>query len=235
MGIKLFHKREVIVPTWYTLFLLLLLIAGLTVFSFNHIFGFLAVSKPAAGAEVLVVEGWMGTSELDQAARVFQEKSYDYIVTTGGPITQWRDSGANNNYAERAAAYLHEFGVHRGDIKAVPAPASAQNRTYLSAVMVREALADTNVNTLDVFSANVHARRSWSLYEMAFGKEYSIGIIAAETDGFDEHNWWKTSEGAKSVLNETISMGWTYCCFRQPAPGRREEKWGLPTDMQSSE
>ena len=86
----------------------------------------------------------------------------------------------------------------------------------------------TVLGSVDVFSAGVHARRSRLLYRMALGPDVEVGVLAAQPQMFDAERWWTTSAGVKSVIGETLSLGWTVCCFWPPTPGSPEERWARP-------
>lgn len=118
---------------------------------------------------------------------------------------------------------------------AVAAPASAQDRTFLSAVKVRQWFEQENIapTSIDVFSANVHARRSRELYSVAFGQATDIGIIAAHPDNFDLALWWQTSAGAKKVLAELSGWVWVRCCFEPGEKYSHQELWGLSKQPQA--
>ena len=64
---------------------------------------------------------------------------------------------------------------------------------------------------------------------MAFGPEVEVGVFAAPPRRYALDRWWTTSEGVKAVLDESIALAWTACCFvaaeramshdeRSPAP-----------------
>ena len=113
---------------------------------------------------------------------------------------------------------------------AVAAPESAQDRTFLSAVVVRDWLrrqGDT-IDAVDLFSGSVHARRSRLVFRMAFGPEVDVGVFAAAPRRYALERWWTTSEGVKAVLGEAISLAWTACCFAPPTPGSHEGRSPMP-------
>ena len=172
----------------------------------------------------------MTGEELDQAVAAVRRGRYDRVVTTGGPIERWLNFRGSTNYADWAANYLKTHGLADIDVTPVSGPASAQNRTFLSAVMVRDwaARQALALKAFDVFSAGPHARRSRILYRRAFGPNVEVGVLSARPQEYDEHHWWRTSAGAKYVLGETISLLWTSCCFHAAPPGSHEEMWGEP-------
>jgi hypothetical protein len=224
----LFRRREVWIPTVWG-WLIVLTVGLLTLFGAAcRLHSFLAPSHPV-GAPLLVVEGWMSPEELDQAVDVFRAGSYERIVTTGGPMPRGFDRLGYGSYADLARDILVHRGLQDEKVIAVPAPASAQERTFLSGVMVREWARHEGivVAALDVFSSGVHSRRSWLLYRMAFGSGVRVGILAARPSTYDPDAWWRTSVGAKTVLTETISWIWTELFFRPGTPSSHEEKWGV--------
>ena len=72
-------------------------------------------------------------------------------------------------------------------------------------------------DAIDVYSAGVHSRRSRTVYRLAFGPAFEIGVLAAVPRNYDLAHWWRTSQGTKTVLDETLSLAWTTCCFWPPA------------------
>ncbi len=229
------HRRTVWLPTlWGWAAILSAIVMSIVALAFAAD-AWLAPNRPAegtggAGASVLIVEGWLEGPDLDQAVMAFRRGRYERIVTTGGPIDAWFGVPASRNFAERGAAYLKTHGLADVQIDAVAAPASAQDRTFLSAVMVREWAQRSGValSAVDLFSAGVHARRSRLLFRMAFGPGVTVGVLASRPPDFDARHWWRSSAGTKAVMGETLSLAWTTCCFWPPAPGSHEERWAVP-------
>ncbi|HQR03449.1 MAG: hypothetical protein JSR19_13130 [Proteobacteria bacterium] len=176
------------------------------------------------------MEGWLNEKELDQAVAVFLSGRYERVFVTGGPVETWQECRGSSNYADFAAAYLRTHGLQEAAVIAVPAPASAQDRTFLSAVRLRDWAAKQHLvfGPFDVFSAGTHARRSRLLYRMAFGPNVEVGVLSARPQEYDGQHWWRTSAGAKSVLEEAIGLLWTICFFHPAPPGSYEELWNVP-------
>ena len=234
-GPGLFRRRSLWVPTAWGLMVLVLL-AIVAALAFGRWIGpHLAHSAPAAGldghgARTLVVEGWLTAGDLDAAIAAFGARRYERVVVTDGPFEDWPEEKRFSNYAERAADHLRRHGLAAAPVIAVPAPASAQNRSYLSAVMVREwaARSGTRLDAIDLFSAGVHARRSQLVFRMALGPGVEVGVLAAPAHDYEVERWWRTSAGAKAVLGETLSVAWTHCCFWPAAHGSFNERWAVP-------
>jgi hypothetical protein len=228
---SLFRRREVVLPTvWGTLLLGAVFIA-LATLALRHLGAYLAPNEPASArdggsARTLVVEGWLEEDALDDAIAVISRGRYERILVSGGPIEGWRDERRFATFAERGTDYLRRHGVAAIPVVAVPAPASARDRSFLSALLVRDWLRRNAAGTdaLDLFSAGVHARRSRLVYRLAFGPEVEIGIFASAPRTYPLERWWSTSDGAKSAIGELLALAWTKCCFWPGPPGSHEER-----------
>jgi hypothetical protein len=209
-----------------------LLIAGLAAggawLALRALPGFLAPDQPL-GRGTLVVEGWVPREALHLAAQTFRRGGYDRLVVSGGPVDDVLWNCGAGTYAERAAAEMRLLGIVEPSLVVAPAPETDQDRTYRSAVAVRqwfESLGQAP-KAIDVFSHGPHARRSRALYRQAFGEGVEVGVRAAPSARYDLSHWWRTSEGAKDVLSEAAGYAWMLCCFH---PGRRgsPEELGAP-------
>ncbi len=228
MPLRLVRRRNVPVPTAAGMLLLLALAALAALAVGRALPGFLAVSAPE-GRGLLVVEGWMTRDALRFAAERFRGGAYDALVVTGGPLEGPECGGDGPTYADRAAAELRRQGLVEPTLAVVPAPASAQDRTYRSAVSVRRWLEATGRRfvAVDVLSQGPHARRSRALFRMALGDGVPVGSISAPT-GYDVTRWWRHSTGVKEVLGEAVGYAWASCCFRPGPRDSVEELWGVP-------
>ena len=223
----LFRRRSLVVPT-LTGWLLILLVLGLgTTYLFRGIADFLTVNEPAGG-EHLVIEGWMNKDELDQALDYFNSKGYQTAIIVGGPITN-DFRGIDTSFAQRAAGYLYGKGLDEARTAVIATPHSAQNRTFLNAVMTREWFYQRGMQPqrLDVFSSQVHTRRSRDLYQLAFGESVQVGVIPARQSDFDARHWWRSSGTGKYVAVEFFGWLMVACCFDPGEPGSHLEKWGI--------
>lgn len=227
---SLARPRRVWLPTVWGW---LLILAGIALPAFvllRNAYPLLAVQDPAPGARILVIEGWLDPTDLDQAIAAFRRGRYERVITTGGPMVAWHPACTWDSYAHRGASYLRAHGLAGVPLDIVPAPASLQERTFLSAVKLREWLQASGVrpDAIDLYSAGVHARRSRLLFQMALGQQTRVGIMASSPSHYDAQRWWTTSAGAKTVLDEAISLAWTKLFFWPPAPGSHEERWAVP-------
>lgn len=222
----LVQRRQIWWPTWRGAALLLVLIGTLGSALVGSAYPLLSPRDPVRtadgrGARTLVVEGWLSKDELRQALAAFRAGHYERVLTTGGPIDPQIDVGGWKNFAVRAASALRAEGLSGAPVIAVPAPETSLERTWRSAVAVSDWAQQEEValGSIDVFSAGVHARRSWLLYRMLFaGTAVPVGVLAAQRTDDDEAHWWRSSAGAKNVLGEAIGLTWTKCCFWPDRP-----------------
>jgi len=234
--IRLLRRRTFWVPTIWGWLVLVLAGAGVFLAAALGLHPFLATSEPVH-ARLLVVEGWLAPGALEQALEAFREGKYERIATTGGPIDSAPEFCPYKTWAERAGAWFQQRGVAESALAVVDAPASRQDRTFLSAVMVREWAKREipDLKSIDVFSSGAHARRTRLLYRMALGPEVAVGIHAARPDNYDPERWWKSSLGAEAVLAETLKLAWTKCFFWPGPPGSHDELWAVPLEREQRE
>lgn len=214
---RLLTQRTIWLPTIWGWLALLLLSGAALVVAARNLYPFLALNAPA-GARVLVIEGWMDREGFDQAISAFRKGGYEHAVVTGAPFEQWAKSEGYATAADRGAEYLLAKGLPQAKVAAVPSPASRRDRTFLSAVAVRDwaRRSGLELTAIDVFSHGAHARRSRLLFQHAFGPGVRVGVLAASSRGVDE-DWWRTARGAREMLDQTVALAWTKLFFRPPA------------------
>jgi len=173
---------------------------------------FLAVNAPVHGG-VLVVEGWMPDYGLEEVLTEVRRSAYSALYVTGGPIEHGEPLSGYKTYAELGAATLGKLGATTLPPQAVPAGEVIKDRTYFSAVALRDWLQAHGAmpKKITLVSLGVHSRRSRLLFEKAFGPEVEIGIIAVPDHGYDARHWWSSSQGFRVVTDELI--GYLYARF----------------------
>ena len=62
-----------------------------------------------------------------------------------------------------------------------------------------------------------------------------VGILAARPVEYDPERWWRSSVGAKGVLQELVSGIWTQLFFWPGPPGSAEERWAVPVEKNGSD
>jgi hypothetical protein len=198
------RRREVWQLTWPARLLLLALLVGMTSLLGRGLGGFLAVNEPVQG-RYLVVEGWMPAFAYQYAGEVFRRGRYAGVIAVGALPDFALSNGAPREFA--AVGSLAAAGIPRAAIvEALGAPVH-QDRTFHSALNVRRWLQAQGIASirLDVLTLGAHARRSRLLFEKALGPGVSVGVYAVPDPRFDLAHWWRSSEGVRSVLGETIA------------------------------
>jgi uncharacterized SAM-binding protein YcdF (DUF218 family) len=203
----LFDRKERWSLSWRGRLMLasaLLLIGALLL---KGVYPFLATTH-RVDADVLVVEGWVHEYAIQAAVDEFRSGFYRRVFTTGGPVEG--TGGYTNDYntsASVGAELLRKNGLASGTVQMVPSHAMNHDRTYGSAVALRRWLRDDDVQVrgVNVVTENTHARRSWLLFQKAFGGSVKVGIIAARNPDYEPERWWSCSEGVRDAIGETVA------------------------------
>ena len=170
----LFKKRMLWFPTLWGFLLCSSMIVLCLILLFKNAANYLSKNQQIE-AQYLVVEGWLAEPELTEAIDIFQQGDYQLLITTGGPDTS-QLKPQYKSYAEKAAAFILNTGFDKNRLIVIPTPASAQDRTYLSAVMVRDWFEQNSFKPeFDILPEGVHSRRTHVLYKKAFGQNSKIG------------------------------------------------------------
>jgi uncharacterized SAM-binding protein YcdF (DUF218 family) len=193
--------------SWSGTIFVLIVSAGLAISVVLSVYPFLAMTQ-RVNANVLVVEGWVHKYAIRSAVEEFKTGSYQRVFTTGGPVVG--NGGYVNDYQTSAsvgADLLMKFGVPSEAVQMVPSHVMGRERTYSSALALRDWLRDQgiSVGSFNVLTEDFHARRTRLLYEKAFGKDAVIGIIAVPSPDYDANHWWRYSDGVREALGESIA------------------------------
>ena len=183
------------------LLLLVALLGGGSVLLFT-VHPFLSIHAPI-DTTVLVMEGWV--PEYAATGYVARCRSDTMIYTVGGPTLQDRHSlDVSDTYASVGRGRLLKVGIPASRVQMVPCWDAQRDRTYSSAIALRD-WARTNhveLRAMNVATLGAHARRSRLVFQKAFGPDVKVGIISLTNDSFDSRRWWNYSEGFKEVLSE---------------------------------
>ena len=218
----LLRRRQCIVPTWRGWLLLMLAIGTAGVLFVRNIYGFLAVNDPLPG-DILVIEGWSSDYVIEGAVDDFlksQNSKYKRICVTGGPIDFGNAMREHKTFAEYGKALCLKLGVPADVLHAVPAPSVEKDRSYASALALQQWLrehggADVKIN---IVGNGAHSRRTRLVYEKALGPSVRVGISNIAERTFDPGRWWKTSQGFRIVVDETIAYTYARFFFSPPKP-----------------
>jgi hypothetical protein len=180
-------------------------LAGLTFLLRAH--PFLAVTHRVP-ANVLVVEGWVHDYGVDAAVKEFKTGHYVQIYTTGGPEEgMGPTSSTYDTEAHHSAGLLKQAGIPAEKVQSVPATYIGRDRTYTSAIVLRDWFRDhdLHVDGINVLTEDAHARRTWFLFQDAMGSDLKVGIIAVPNPDYDANHWWRSSDGVREVIDEGVA------------------------------
>jgi hypothetical protein len=168
---------------------------------------FLAVTDRQAPNEYLVAEGWVPVDVLRGACAEFNIGGYRKILVSGCIVhDEWTDK-PGVTYADWGASKLRRLGMADDLIQPVPCSVQKKDRTYSAALAVKQWMSEHGLHPgqINVVTDGAHARRSRLLFQKAFGSELKVGIISVPDPQFDPNHWWRTSEGVRDVVGETIA------------------------------
>lgn len=199
-------------------------------FLFLTIHPFLAVTH-RVNTNILVVEGWLQRDAIRGAAEEFKTGSYERIFTTGGP--EAGNGGYTNDYntsASVTAEILKRFGVPDNLVQMAPSHVIDRDRTYSSAIALRDWFREHKVAvySMNVLTEGAHSRRTRLLYQEAFGRNVTVGVIAVSNPDYNPKQWWRYSDGVRDVIGESIAYVYARFFFFPPKPVARandREPW----------
>jgi uncharacterized SAM-binding protein YcdF (DUF218 family) len=168
---------------------------------------FLAVTH-RTNAKVLVVEGWVHDYGIDAAVQEFKTGHYERVYSTGGPVPGiGASSSVYDTEAHRTAGLLKEAGIPAEDVQSVPSRFVGRDRTYNSAVALRNWFRehDLQVRRINVLTEDAHARRTRLLFQEALGPGVGVGIISVPNPDYNARHWWRSSEGVREVVGEAVA------------------------------
>lgn len=193
--------------SWRGRFTALLFILSVSWLIFAGAHPFLAVTH-RENAKILVVEGWVHPYAISAAVKEFRAGHYDMVFATGGPV---EGSGAYindyNTEASVGADRLRAAGIPNNALQMVPSHVWNRNRTYYSAIALRDWFSRHNlqVSSMNVLTEEAHARRTRLLFQEAFGRNVRVGIISVPNPDYDASRWWRYSDGVRDVIGEAIA------------------------------
>jgi uncharacterized protein len=208
-----FKKKEVYSPTLLGGILIVGIILLGSFILLKLTYPFLA-QNTAATSKVLVVEGWLPDSGLKNAIDYYRSNSYEYMILTGVPITQWTHSSPFSNMADASKETMHRY-YFRDTIYTATIPNTIlRDRTYATAVALKMTFEewDSKVESFDLYSMGAHSRRSYLMFRKVF-PTMKIGLIADTDLSFEPKSWYKTSRGFRIVFSELISYFYSRLFF----------------------
>lgn len=179
----------------------------LAVVALLRVHPFLAVTERVP-SKVMVIEGWIPDYALEAAVAEYREHGYTRVYTTGGPLEMGSYVSNFQDFAHLAAATLVRLGLPEAEVEAVPTSQKFRNRTYSSAVALRDhwRTHDIQVPAFNLVTEGAHARRSRLCFRRAMGQGIEVGVMAIENRDYDSDRWWRFSAGIKTIMGESLAV-----------------------------
>lgn len=188
---------------WIAVFGALALLFWLLLFKLEP---FLAYSAPIS-ADILIVEGWIGDEGIIGAIDEFERKPYKLMITAGSHFGRAEYLSEYQDFAHLSEATMIALGFDPQKIQPIPTPKPKRDRTLTSALSVKQWLAKNSLNPqgINVYTVDVHSRRTWILYKRVFAPKIRVGIISHPPQDYDPQAWWTSSEGFRKVFSEALA------------------------------
>ena len=221
----LLDRRERWSLSWRGRLVLFFAFALIAALFFTGVYPFLAITH-RVDADILVVEGWVHEYAIQAAVDEFKSGSYKRVFATGGPVVG--TGGYINDFftsASVGADLLRKDGLPNESVQEVPSRVMDRDRTYGSAVALRNWLREhsTAVSGVDIATEDLHARRTRLLFQEALGDKVKVGVIAIPNPDYNAKHWWRYSEGVREVIGETIAYIYAKLFFYpSPIDARKE-------------
>ena len=189
---------------WLGIFIAIALVFWLVLFRLQP---FLAYTNPIDDAELLIVEGWIGDDGIIGSFSEFERKPYELLITAGSHFGRGEYLSQYKDFAHLTEATLIALGFDPQKIQPIPTPPAKRDRTLTSAFEVKKWLVQNKLNfkAANVYSQDVHSRRSWLLYRQALEPKIKVGVIAHPPQDYDAQTWWTSSQGFRKVLTEALA------------------------------
>ena len=210
----LVQRRECRVLTWRGRAAALLTGVAILIGAVRAAYPFLAISDPVPGG-ILIVEGWAPGYVLAEAQQQIDTRRYAKVYVTGGPLERGVPLAEFKTYAALGAASLFTLGLNPAAVETVPAAGVQRDRTYASALALKQWLQDHRVplNQINVITMGPHARRTRLLFTKAFGPGTTVGIVSVPSEDYEPAHWWRSSAGVRNVVGEVIGYAYARVAF----------------------
>ena len=185
---------------------MLFILASLLWLLFFRLEPFLSYSQPI-DAEILVVEGWIADEGIRGAIAEFERHPYKLMITAGSPFGRGEYLSEYRDFANLSKATMIALGFDANKIQPIPTPKVIRDRTLTSASAVKEWLNENKITPkgINVYTIDVHSRRTWLLYKQVLEPEIPTGIISHPPLDYNPNRWWASSEGFRKIFSEGIA------------------------------
>lgn len=177
-------------------FALALVFTVVSVVSMKKLHTFLSIHNPIESRN-LAIEGWISPATIDNLLTRHDLQPYKEIFILA----------TNSNDAARTAEYIASRIDRTLPIEIVSA-SSNKNKTYNMYMNLKKKIEQMGGGIFDVnvVTAGVHARKSFTLAKTALEPDVKVGIMAVSDGLYDPERWWGSTVGLKLVARNLIGF-----------------------------
>ena len=200
------HNKKSLVINIRRFSIKLLIIFFIILLIIRFTYDFLSVTSPPYDGW-LTIEGWIDDISLNQAVKIYHQGEYQGIICTGVPLEIGSFLSEYKTYPEMTAARLCKLGIPEHLIRVAIAPYTQKDRTYRSAIALKNLLNEKIIVTQNIhlISVGPHARRSHFLFKKALGPNIEVGVTSLPDPNYPSEKWYAYSSGVRSVISELIA------------------------------
>nr|NQU94443.1 hypothetical protein [Bacteroidota bacterium] len=216
--VKLVNKRERWGCTIWAWLLFVVLLALLFVGFVSNIVSFLS-AEDTIDAKILIVEGYVPDYAFSEVMRIFNDDNYDLLIAAGASYDQGFYISGIETAAHLIYRSLVKLGFDTTRMAMAPNPPGVfRDRTYYTALMTKKYIQShlQDVDKVNIISLGTHSRRSRYLYRLVYEPDIQLGNIVIPDRVLNSKNWYKSSRGFRTVLNETLGFIYVRCAFSPP-------------------
>lgn len=215
MRFKWIRRRECWTLTWPARMIILIVALAALRGSAPYMYLWLACGErmPSTAPSAVVIEGWINDAVLEETRPWLISHPDVTVYCTGGPVEYGSPLLSFASYAEVTRLRVIAAGVDTGRVHAVASDYVARDRTWASALAVREVLKNSKQDgpvTLWLVSQGTHSRRSRLLFDRALRGYATVDIWGLKPDRYGRNDWWTLSEGFKAVTGEMTALPYTW-------------------------
>lgn len=209
-------RRERWTLSFRGLILVLLAVVITAVTGLHALYPFLAITRPVP-TRILVLDGWLPTYDINKAAAIYLAGNYQHLLDVSATYDfQAIDQDPGNAFV--VTRILVRDGIPPREVNPVVFEGVKIDRTFYSAIAVKKWCGQHGIplQSLDIATLGPHARRSRLIYEKALGNGVEVGVIALDDPAYDSRRWWRSSEGVREVLFESVAYFYVRFLFLAP-------------------
>lgn len=138
-------------------------------------------------AQILVVQGWIFDTMIDQAVVEINRGNYRSVVVSG-----------SSSATELTKAKLLAGGVDSSTVFTAPySKKTKRDHTFNEAMYVKRLLESqfSDVYSINIATGSPHSKKSVTIFRRVLGKKYTVGIVACKPNHYDYDHVWKSRHG----------------------------------------